>query len=792
MKKKILNYLLLIIFIIGYNTYGQSKKSYLLSNNQESFVNKLISSNKSKSSTFKTKGNKSFSFDLNIKNEKENNLTLLGTVNGEKLSSFSISRIDNILNGHIILNNAKKAYLLYSETNGKVFIEETDINKIICVDFEKANTEVGTTTNKYSKMASPLILESLPGALGIIYLDFDGELVSGTSWLGGATIDAESPNFSDQKIIEVWKIMAEDFRPFNLNVTTRRDLFDAAPINRRMMCIFTPTNDAQPGSGGVAYVNSFSSNVDNPCWVYNLSTRAAGETGSHEVGHTLGLSHDGQGSTEYYAGHGQWSPIMGWSVNKPIGQWSAGEYDNATSNQNDIAIIANSRNGVGFQNDDHSNDTSNATSIKVTPEGVVNANQNFGLISTRDDKDVFTFAVETGTVSLNFNPDPDYPNLNIQARILNELEQEIAISNPNGLNASINQILTEGIYYIEIDGVGEGTVNNGYSDFSSLGNYTISGNYTPGDDKNPPLSEFEAVKNCFTINFVNNSTNKINSYLWDFGDGTTSTNKNPSHTYTSQGNYTVSLTTTNDTGDNTKEKVNFINIQTPNQPTVSDLNICRGESATLTVSGNSEYLWYTSITENTSIASGTTFVTPPLDNNITYYIEGVIGDCITKIRTQVKVTISDTPEQPLIKINQNKKLAVTSEFYNYQWYYNGKVIDGADQSEHLPTKVGEYSIEISNKTGCKSLSKKINIDQTLLNSIRQNKTFTYYPNPINNNNFLYIDGFTPEDYDVTIVNLQGKIVIQSAPISKIDISELSNGLYILLINNKPIGKLIRE
>ncbi len=951
MKKKLLDYLLFVIFVVNCSAYGQSESSYLLSNNQQNFINNLIHSNKNKSSTFKTTANQDFYFQLNTKKQKGNNLTLLGTVNGEKLSTFSISRTNTILNGTIIVHSTKKAYILYSETNGKVFIKETDINKVICVDFERAHTEEGTTLNKSSKMPPPPILESLPGAPGIIYLDFDGELVSGTWWLGGATIDAQSPNFSNQKIIEVWKIMAEDFRPFNLNVTTRRDLFDAAPVNRRMMCIFTPTNDAQPGSGGVAYLNSFSSSVDNPCWIYNLSTRAAGETGSHEVGHTLGLSHDGQGSTEYYAGHGQWSPIMGWSANRPIGQWSAGEYDNATSNQDDIAIIANSRNGVGFQNDDHGNIIGNATSIKVSPAGVVSADQNFGLISTRDDKDVFTFAVETGNVSLNFNPDPDYPNLNIQARILNELGQEIAISNPNGLSASINQILTEGIYYIEIDGVGEGTVNNGYSDFSSLGNYTISGSYIPGDDKNPPLSEFEAVRNCFTINFVNNSTNKINSYLWDFGDGTTSTNENPSHTYAAQGNYTVSLTTTNDAGNNTKEKIDFIRIQNPDQPIVSDLNICSGESATLTASGNSEYLWYTSAAESTNIASGATFITPVLtsnktyyvegvidgcvtntrtvvnitvspspqkpvatnqsicsgesvilavsgnseykwyetssggtsiasgatyetpvlntsktyyvegflgnctsartevkaiilaspeqpisstqnickgesttliatgnsnykwydtpvggssitsgssyetpvlDSSVTYYIEGIIGDCITQTRTEVKIIVSENPDQPIIEINQNQKLTVASDFFTYQWYHNGEIISGADQSEYTPTKVGEYTIEVTNEGGCNSISKVFNVDQSFLNLSRDTKTFTYYPNPVNDNDILHIEGFTPEDYDVRIVNLQGKIVIQSTPVSKIDISELSDGLYILLINNKPIGKVIRQ
>ncbi|PKV51639.1 putative secreted protein (Por secretion system target) [Aquimarina sp. MAR_2010_214] len=489
MNRKLTQFFFIISIITGsYNVYSQSNKSYLISDNQQDFINDLIQPKKRKYSAKKIANDQSFSFKLNVQNQNEKNLTLIGTVNGHQLSSFSFVKTNNSLKGNIILHDIKKAYTLYSESNGQVFVQETDINKILCVDFKKANIKDAADTGITFSKAAPQ-LESLPGAPGIIYLDFDGELVSGTNWLGGATINAQSPNFSNEKIIKVWKIMAEDFRPFNLNVTTKRDIFDATPKHRRMMCIFTTTRDAEPDSGGVAFLNSFASiDSDDPCWVYNVEdTRAAGETGSHEVGHTLGLSHDGRPGEEYYSGHREWSSIMGWSANNPIGHWSSGEYPNATNTEDDIAIISDNINGFGFRKDDHGNTFDKATAIKVTVSGEVNANENFGLISTRNDKDVFSFVVETGNVSLSFNPDPDYPNLNIQARILNKSGEEITLSNPNGLSASINQNLTEGIYYIEIDGVGEGTLTTGYSDYSSLGNYSISGNYIPRLDNKQHL-----------------------------------------------------------------------------------------------------------------------------------------------------------------------------------------------------------------------------------------------------------------------------------------------------------------
>jgi hypothetical protein len=57
-------------------------------------------------------------------------------------------------------------------------------------------------------------------------------------------------------------------------------------------------------------------------------------------------------------------------------------------------------------------------------------------------------------------------------------------------------------------------------------------------------ANFTAVQNGFTTTFTNTSTNST-SYLWDFGDGFTSTEANPTHTYGFPGVYTISLSATN-------------------------------------------------------------------------------------------------------------------------------------------------------------------------------------------------------------------------------------------------------
>jgi len=95
-------------------------------------------------------------------------------------------------------------------------------------------------------------------------------------------------------------------------VVTDRSVFDNADRFKRMMVIYSKSNDAVPGSGGVAYVNSFSNGRDDPCWVFNLGIGISGKTASHEAGHTFGLSHDGTvGGSAYYSDHSNWDPIMG-------------------------------------------------------------------------------------------------------------------------------------------------------------------------------------------------------------------------------------------------------------------------------------------------------------------------------------------------------------------------------------------------------------------------------------------------------------------------------------------------
>jgi hypothetical protein len=105
--------------------------------------------------------------------------------------------------------------------------------------------------------------------------------------------------------------------------------------------------------------------------------------------------------------------------------------------------------------------------------------------------------------------------------------------------------------------------------------------------KPPPIADFTASPTSgsspLTVQFTDLSTQAPKAWLWAFGDGTQSTKRNPVHTYSAPGSYTVSLTASNGSGSNTKTKPDYIVVRPPDTtaPTVS----ISSPAANSTVSG---------------------------------------------------------------------------------------------------------------------------------------------------------------------------------------------------------------
>lgn len=138
----------------------------------------------------------------------------------------------------------------------------------------------------------------------------------------------------------------------------------------------------------------------------------------------------------------------------------------------------------------------------------------------------------------------------------------------------------------------------------------------------PPKANFvvDTISSCYgNFHFTDKSTDIPQEWLWDFGDNTSSTSINPSHTYTIPGTYTVKLTVTNTIGQD-----NYSIVVTYNPPAVpgisGDTLVCAGNSAALVanvLAGNTAN-WY----ENGKLVfTGTNYNTDKLSTTTTFNLE---------------------------------------------------------------------------------------------------------------------------------------------------------------------------
>ncbi|MFC1775846.1 PKD domain-containing protein [Pseudomonadota bacterium] len=385
-------------------------------------------------------------------------------------------------------------------------------------------------------------LHSLPGSSNVLYLDFDGHIITGTAWNNETGIDpyvalpfdpsvddlipTEAIFSSDElnRIGEIWARIAEDFAPFDIDITTELpSSFD--DFTGRV--VFTHDIDANGedmpsvNAGGVAYVDVFGeTGVYNyayysPAFVYytNLYTNLHGyptlnaEAGTHEFGHNIAMGHDGAPGTSYYSGHGtpfvDWGPIMGGSYSDNVTQWSQGEYAGATNFEDDLALIAAN---LGYLGDDHGDGFSTATPVVIESSGAILVSdpevdphnvmpENKGVIGDRDDVDWYKLDVGAGGFNIKVTPawkaftrsSHRGANLDVELKLYDSTIAEIASHEPtDDTYGEITTTVNTGRYYISVDGVGNNT-NSDYSDYNSMGMYFIEGTVVvPPADTTPP------------------------------------------------------------------------------------------------------------------------------------------------------------------------------------------------------------------------------------------------------------------------------------------------------------------
>ncbi len=335
-------------------------------------------------------------------------------------------------------------------------------------------------------------LSSSPTDAATIFLDFDGQTVISSVWNYGSPLVCAASAMNDIQITEIFNRVAEDYRPFKINITTDSAAFLAAPLTRRMRIIITPTSGWYTGVGGVSYTGSFTWGDDTPGFVFSdrlsNSPKLIAECCTHESGHTVGLSHQSLYSNTcallatYNAGVGTgeigWAPVMGNSYYKNLTGWNNGPTPSGCNATQDNLSIITTQNGFTYRTDDYGDEANNSTLVTITNK----AFSKTGIITTPSDKDVFKFNFATkGKLHLDAIPfsvgaNLDGADLDIKLTLLNSKKKIIGTYDSTTLlNALIDTTLNAGIYYISLQGTGNINTTN----YGSLGSYTISGTFDP-------------------------------------------------------------------------------------------------------------------------------------------------------------------------------------------------------------------------------------------------------------------------------------------------------------------------
>jgi hypothetical protein len=384
---------------------------------------------------------------------------------------------------------------LWADRNGRLFYV---CNWAMPANAASSETNMTSASEAIAPPDQTFSLHSRPGSKRIIYLDFDGYTISGTAWNvqnnNGADIvappwdtDGNPSSFSASErtaIQQIWLRVSEDYSPYDVDVTTEYP--GEAALTRSnggdqaygVRALISPIGDYFGNPGGIAYVGVFNETGDDykPALIFpeNLANneKYIAEAISHEVGHTLGLNHDGTSTSDYYEGQGNWAPIMGVGYYEPITQWSKGEYASANNQQDDLTVI--SQHGISFRADDFGNSIATASALSGTNISVD------GLIGRTADVDFFSFQTSAGAVQINVMPWQRGANLHFIVSIYDS--NGVLVTNREGSDSSsgvqpvsIRQTVNSGTYYVSVQGKGSGNpLTDGYSDYASLGHYTVA------------------------------------------------------------------------------------------------------------------------------------------------------------------------------------------------------------------------------------------------------------------------------------------------------------------------------
>ncbi|MBK9721625.1 MAG: T9SS type A sorting domain-containing protein [Saprospiraceae bacterium] len=306
-----------------------------------------------------------------------------------------------------------------------------------------------------------------------------------------------------------------------------------------------------------------------------------------------------------------------------------------------------------------------------------------------------------------------------------------------------------------------------------------------------PEAAFEQSVTGLNIQLTDQSKGIPTKWNWSFGDGAISSLKNPTHSYTSDGEYEICLTINNDCGEHIKCNKILVGISAALNLASWDIHnvSCFGGSngkIKINVQGGVppyQYIWNTQQQSN-EIS----------DLSIGNYSVQIIDQQGTKIVKSFTIT---QPLEISLKNQQitgsnagadNGSISLDVEGgipqYTYLWS-NGQLTNPA-----INLAPGDYTCSLTDANSCiKVLGPFIVKELTLNNEIDFVKQFELRPNPVSSKGSIYVDLDRSKLFNLSLVNIFGKELWSKQYSAKsiielVDVSDFSKGIYFIVLRTE--------
>lgn len=257
----------------------------------------------------------------------------------------------------------------------------------------------------------------------------------------------------------------------------------------------------------------------------------------------------------------------------------------------------------------------------------------------------------------------------------------------------------------------------------------------------PVAANFDVEMVCNTLTLFNNASYlppySITNYLWDFGDGNTSSSPNPApYTYLVGGTYNVVLTVTSNTGCTATYSV-LVTTAGPDFTATILSSACNGPVdffANVITGPIVDWNW------DFGDGQGSNQQNPQhIYNTPSTYSVSVTGTsssgCTYTINSSIEIIAPPAPFNLIYTTPACGSTLIEAPlgYTSYQWFNNGIAIVGATSDNYVATQTGNYTVQVLDNNNCLFTS---NVANVIINP-QPNAFITVEPNPI-----CYGDAFT--------------------------------------------------